>query len=186
MYDHDTGWQDEHDYAGKRWLVGVGGMYGQDRSRNFDAYGDWADNEDYDSSMGMIAGKLPFGDFTLTGQIFGGQNLGGVQAGIGQRVGYDEYGRGRAVRTLGGFIDLAYQLNADWSFAIGYGFDNPNDADARYAEGRLYNDRAYIDAFYQVTDNFKLGLEYGRLSTDWDKEGTGYSDRIQFSAFYDF
>ena len=186
MYDHDTGWQDEHDYAGKRWLVGVGGMYGQDRSRNFDAYGDWADNEDYDSSMGLIAGKLPFGDFTLTGQFFGGQNLGGVQAGIGQRVGYDEYGRGRAVRTVGGFLDLAYQLNEDWSFAIGYGFDNPNDADARYAEGRLYNDRAYIDAFYQVTTNFKLGLEYGRLSTDWDKDGTGYSDRIQFSAFYDF
>lgn len=186
MYDHDTGWQDEHDYAGKRWLVGVGGMYGQDRSRNFDAYGDWADNEDYDSSMGMIAAKLPYGDFTLTGQFFGGQNLGGVQAGIGQRVGYDEYGRGRAVRTVGGFIDLAYQLNEDWSFAIGYGFDNPNDADARYAEGRLYNDRAYIDAFYQVTTNFKLGLEYGRLSTDWDKDGTGYSDRIQFSAFYDF
>ena len=186
MYDHDTGWQDEHDYAGKRWLVGVGGMYGQDRSRNFDAYGDWADNEDYDSSMGMIAAKLPYGDFTLTGQFFGGQNLGGVQAGIGQRVGYDEYGRGRAVRTVGGFIDLAYQLNDDWSFAIGYGFDNPNDADARYAEGRLYNDRAYIDAFYQVTTNFKLGLEYGRLSTDWDKDGTGYSDRIQFSAFYDF
>ena len=186
MYDHDTGWQDEHDYAGKRWLIGVGGMYGQDRSRNFKADGDWGDNEDFDSSMGMIAGKLPFGDFTLTGQFFGGQNLGGVQAGIGQRVGYDEYGRGRAVRTIGGFLDLAYQLNDDWSFAVGYGFDNPNDSDARYAEGRLYNDRAYIDAFYQVTANFKLGLEYGRLSTDWDKDGTGYSDRIQFSAFYDF
>ena len=186
MYDHDTGWQNDDDLGGKRWLVGVGGMYGQDRSRNFTADGGWGDNEDYDSSMGMFAAKIPFRNFTLTGQIFGGQNLGGVQAGIGQRVGYDEYGRGRAVRTLGGFIDLAYQLNADWSFAIGYGFDNPNDADARYAEGRLYNDRAYIDAFYQVTDNFKLGLEYGRLSTDWDKEGTGYSDRIQFSAFYDF
>ena len=71
-------------------------------------------------------------------------------------------------------------------FAIGYGFDNPNDSDAQYAEGRLFNDRAYIDAFYQVTDNFKLGLEYGRLSTKWQDEGTGYSDRIQFSAFYDF
>ena len=186
IYERDTGWQDEHDYAGKRWLVGVAGQYGQDRSRNFKADGDWGDNEDYDSSMGMIAGKLPFGDFTLTGQFFGGQNLGGVQAGIGQRVGYDEYGRGRAVRTIGGFLDLAYQLNDDWSFAVGYGFDNPNDSDARYAEGRLYNDRAYIDAFYQVTANFKLGLEYGRLSTDWDKDGTGYSDRIQFSAFYDF
>ena len=108
------------------------------------------------------------------------------RSGIGQRVGYDEYGRGRAVRTIGGFLDLAYQLNADWAFAIGYGFDNPNNSDAQYAEGRLFNDRAYIDAFYQVTDNFKLGLEYGRLSTKWQDEGTGYSDRIQFSAFYDF
>lgn len=192
LYDHDTGWQDEGDLAGKRWLIGVGGMYGQDRSRVVlarDADGkatDWGDNEDLDSSMGMIAAKIPFWDFTLTGQFFGGQNLGGVQAGIGQRVGFDEYGRGRAVRTVGGFIDLAYQLNADWSFAVGYGFDNPNDADARCAESRLFNDRAYVDVFYQVTDNFKLGLEYGRLSTDWDKDGTGYSDRIQFSAFYDF
>lgn len=186
VYDRDAPWQGEGDLADTRWLIGVGGMYGQDRSHNFSPTGDLGDNEDFDSSMGMLAGKLPFGDFTLTGQIFGGQNLGGVQAGIGQRVGYDEYGRGRAVRTIGGFLDLAYQLNADWSFAIGYGFDNPNDSDAQYAEGRLFNDRAYIDAFYQVTDNFKLGLEYGRLSTKWQDEGTGYSDRIQFSAFYDF
>ena len=186
MYDHDTGWQDDDDRAGKRWLIGVGGMYGQDRSHDFRADGSLGDNEDYDSSMGMLAGKIPFWDFTLTGQIFGGQNLGGVQAGIGQGVGYDQYGRGRAVRTIGGFIDLSYQLNDDWSFAIGYGFDNPDDADARCAEGRLYNDRAYVDAFYQITTNFKLGLEYGRLSTKWDDEGTAYSDRIQFSAFYDF
>ena len=186
LYDHDTGWQDDDDRAGKRWLVGVGGMYGQDRSRRILANGDWGENEDFDSSMGMLALKVPFWDFTLTGQIFGGQNLGGVQAGIGQRVGYDEYGYGRAVRTIGGFIDLGYQLNDDWSFAIGYGFDDPNDDDAKYAEGRLYNDRAYIDAFYQVTENFKLGLEYGRLSTKWHDDGTGYSDRIQFSAFYDF
>ena len=186
MYDRDSPWQDENDLGGKRWLVGLGGMYGQDRSHDFHPDGSFANNEDYDSSMIMLAGKVPFWDFTLTGQIFGGQNLGGVQAGIGQGVGYDEYGRGRAVRTIGGFIDLAYQLNEDWSFAVGYGFDNPNDADARCAEGRLFNDRAYVDAFYQVTENFKLGLEYGRLSTKWQDEGTGYSDRIQFSAFYDF
>ena len=169
-------------------------MYGQDRSRNFDVNGDWADNEDYDSSMGMIAGKVPFGDFTLTGQIFGGQNLGGVQAGIGQRVGYDEYGRGRAVRTIGGFIDLAYQLNDDWSFAVGYGFDNPDDTDAKYDGARIFNDRAYIDAFYQVTTNFKIGIEYARLTTKYadtqdiggDRGGRGNADRFQFSAYYDF
>ena len=48
-------------------------------------------------------------------------------------------------------------------------------------------DKANCDlVVVSVTDNFKLGLEYGRLSTKWQDEGTGYSDRIQFSAFYDF
>ena len=60
---------------------------------------------------------------------------------------------------------------------------NGGAPDTNYYE---FNDRLYIDAFYHITANFKLGLEYGRLSTDWDKDGTGYSDRIQFSAFYDF
>ena len=192
IYEHDTGWQDETDLAGKRWLLGVAGMYGRDKSRRVLSYdndgnpAELGDSEEFDSSMGMIAAKIPFWDFTLTGQFFAGQNLGGIQAGIGQRVGFDDYGYGRAVRTVGGFLDLGYQLNSDWSFAVGYGFDNPDDDDAKYAAGRLYNDRAYVDVFYQIMDNFKLGLEYGRLSTKWHDQGTGYSDRIQFSVFYDF
>ncbi|MBO7721148.1 MAG: hypothetical protein J6T01_01940 [Kiritimatiellae bacterium] len=144
------------------------------------------ESEEFDSSMGMIAAKIPFWNFALSGQFFAGQNLGGVQAGIGQRVGFDEWGRGRAVRTVGGLVDLAYTLNDVWSFAVGYGFDNPDDSDAKRAAGRLFNDRAYVDSFYRITRNFKLGLEYGRLSTEWADAGTGYSDRIQFSAFYDF
>ena len=191
VYDHDASWQDEKDYGGKRWLIGVGGMYGRDKSRNIyatDADGNWilGENDEYDSSMGLIAAQIPFGDFTLTGQFFGGQNLGGVQAGIGQRVGYDAFGNGQAVRTVGGFIDLGYRLNDDWSFAIGYGFDDPMDEDAALAEGRLFNDRAYIDVFYQLTDNLKLAFEYGRLTTDWYLDGHAYSDRFQFSAFFDF
>lgn len=192
VYDHDTCWQDENDLGGKRWLIGIGGMYGQDRSCRVLARDEdynptvLGDAEDFDSSMGMIAAILPFWDFKLTGQFFAGQNLGGVQAGVGQSVGFDNYGYGRAVRTMGGFLDLSYQLTSDWSFAIGYGFDNPDDEDAKYAAQRTYNDRAYIDAFYQVTTNFKLGVEYARLSTKYYDDGTGYSDRFQFSAFYDF
>ena len=51
-----------------------------------------------------------------------------------------------------------------------------------------------MDVFYQITENFKLGLEYARLSTrhadmrgvDGHRGGTGYSDRVHFAAFYDF
>ena len=189
VYDRDASWQDE-DADNRRWLVGVGGQYGRTRMADLN------DNDDeYDSMMAMFAGAVPFGDFKLTGQIFAGQNLGGVQAGIGQTVGFDPVtGEGQGVRTIGGFLDLSYQLTADWSLAIGYGFDNPNDTDAKYDGARTFNDRAYIDAFYQVTTNFKIGIEYARLTTKYadttdiggDRGGTGTSDRFQFSAYYDF
>ena len=91
---------------------------------------------------------------------------------------------------MGGFVDLAYELNDTWAFAAGYGMDNPSDGCARNADGILYNDRAYVAAFYRLMDNFKLGLEYARLLTRYaESNGTSTdadANRVQFSAFYDF
>lgn len=193
VYDHEASWDE-----GRRWLVGLGGMYGRDRSNRisgFDADGDFVydgESDEYNSQMVMLAGQVPFLEkFTLTGQVFAGENLGGVQAGVWQRVAFDEVGaKGEEVRTIGGFIDLAYQLNDTWSFAGGYGFDNPSDRAARNDEGLLFNDRAYIAAFYQVMANFRLGLEYAHMTTRYGEENNRHTDaganRIQFSAFYDF
>ena len=189
VYDRNAPWQNE-DADNRRWLLGVGGQYGQTRMRNL-----LGDEGDYDSMMIMLAGAVPFGDFKLTGQVFAGENLGGIQAGIGQTVGFNPVtGKGHEVRTVGGFLDLSYQLTADWSLAIGYGFANPDDTDAKYDGARIFNDRAYIDAFYQVTTNFKIGVEYARLTTKYadtqdiggDRGGRGNADRFQFSAYYDF
>ncbi len=209
LYDRKAAWQSKEDnLSGQSWLVGVGGMWGRDKSHRYGwdgaGYSFGGDEDEYDSMMGMIAAKLPIWRFTLTGQFFGGQNLGGIQAGAGQRVAYHnfDYGRvkGNGVRTIGGFIDLAYQINKDWSAAIGYGCDDPLDSDVEGGytgnsgmSGILFNDRLYVAAFYQVTGNFKLGLEYARLMTSYDNNNTyggvggDYdADRIQFSAFYDF
>ena len=189
LYSRDAAWEDGH---GKRWMVGVAGMYGRDKSHRILSYDDdgfpaeLGESEEFDSSMGMIAAIVPYGRFTLQGQFFGGQNLGGVQAGIDQRVGYDDLGRGRAVRTIGGLLDLNYRLNEDWAFAVGYGFDNPNDSDAKFAAGRTFNDRAFANVTYSIMSNFRVAVEYARLSTDYYAETTGYSDRFEFCAFYDF
>lgn len=190
VYDRKAAWQDDD----RRWLVGFGGMYGRNRSHRWTGYGFDGEEDDYDSMMGLFALSLPFGDFTLTGQFYGGENLGGIQAGVGQTVAYNlPYARGNEVRTVGGFVDLGYKLNDDWSFAIGWGCDNPINSDIEDHYGTydiLYNDRAYVCAFYQVVDNFKLGLEYARLLTSFSESsgvGGDYdADRIQFSAFYDF
>jgi hypothetical protein len=189
VYDRVTPWD-----TSRRWLLGVGGMYGRDRSHRWDGGNGFTSVDDeYDSKMVMIAGSLPiYKSFTLTGQIFAGDNLGGIQAGCAQRVAYMRpYAKGREVSTIGGFADLNWQYNDDWSFAIGYGFDDPTDSEARYASNILRNDRAYVAAFYNINANLKIGLEYARLTTVYgekntkDKDSVG-DDRVQFSAWYNF
>jgi len=201
VYDKKAAWQDDD----RRWLVGLGGMWGRNRSYRFGGFDGETpvfgqQEDDYDSMMGLVAAQVPFGRFTLTGQFFGGENLGGIQAGCGQTVAYHnwhhKFVRGNEVRTIGGFADLTYQINDDWSAAIGYGCDDPVDSDIEGGYnhyGILFNDRAYVAAFYQVTGNFKLGLEYARLMTTYDRDesstvndGDISANRVQFTAFYDF
>ena len=195
LYDHEAAWDE-----GRRWLIGLGGMYGRDASRRLTAGGDWTgESDNYNSQMLMLAASIPFLEkFTLTGQIYGGENLGRVQAGCAQGVAFTPNminERGEEVVTVGGFVDLAYELNDTWSFALGYGFDDPridNGMGAAWDGGEIdtnyyeFNDRLYIDAFYRITSNFRLGLEYARLSTKYAEDGTALANRIQFSAFYDF
>jgi hypothetical protein len=194
VYDRVAPW----DGAGRRWLLGAGGMYGRDRAHRYLGGGVYGGPDDeYDSKMVLLAASLPFGSsFTLTGQLFAGDNLGGIQAGCSQTVAYTQPGRrGREVSTIGGFIDLLYEFDDDWSFAVGYGFDDPTDSQARYARrpssGILRNDRAYIAAFYHVNTNLKFGLEYARLTTCYgdlgdDSDDAVGDDRVQFSAWYNF
>ena len=189
IYDHVAPWQDD----GKRWLVGIGGMWGRDRSCRYNGDDFNSKEDEYDSMMAMLAASVPFGKFTLCGQIFAGQNLGGIQAGCGQTVSYHNYDngyvKGNAVRTVGGFVDLSYEFNDQWSAALGYGFDDPVDSDVEGGYnnyGILWNDRAYIAAFYRLTSNLKFGLEYARLLTSYDDYGDLDADRVQFSAFFDF
>lgn len=190
LYTRKAAWEEE-----KSWMIGLAGMYGRDKNHRIMEDGSFGTTDEYDSKMVMLAGTVPLttgiGSFTLTGQLFAGDNLGGIQAGVGQRVAFERglgY-KGREVSTVGGFIDLNYEVNDTWSFAIGYGFDDPTDSEAKYAEGRCYNDRAYIDAFYTVNKNFRLGFEYAHLRTRYNLEedpGTASDDRFQFTAFYDF
>jgi len=197
VYDHKAAWEEED----RRWLVGVGGQYGRDSSRRLDAEtGKYEGTKDeYDSDMIMLAGAVPFLEkFTLTGQIFAGENLGGVQAGVGQQIAWrDPTRKGREVSTVGGFIDLRYDICSTWAVAVGYGFDNPDVTDSRntiatradYA-GITYNDRTYVDLFYnpEFCANLHFGLEYAYLSTDYiDSLGEDADDhRVQFTVYYDF
>ena len=188
VYDHKAFWED----SDRRWLVGLGGMYGRDKSHRFwtnDAgLVEYGQSDEYDTDMVMLAGSLPFFEkFKITGQIFAGENLSGVQAGVGQGIAMpDPTRKGREVSTIGGFVDLRYDCTEKWAFAIGYGFDDPTDSEAKDAEDRVFNERVYADVFYQFNDNLHFGLEYAHLRTKYFYEGDADDDRIQFTAFFDF
>ena len=189
VYDHKAFWEE----SDRRWLVGIGGMYGRDKSHRF-----WMDDDgeskhlgksdEYDTDLVMIASSLPaFGKFKLTGQLFAGENLRGIQAGIGQGISMpDPTRKGREVSTIGGFADLRYDICDEWAFAIGYGFDDPTDSKAKDAADRVFNERAYADIFYRFNANLHFGLEYARLRTKYHYQDDADDDRCQFSAYYDF
>lgn len=189
MYSRDVPWEEKG--AGKRWMLGAAGMYGREKAHNGNDH-----DEEYDSKMVMFAGAVPFGSFKLTGQIFAGENLDGIQAGCYQGAFHKSNGQWGTVSTVGGFVDLNYELNETWSFAVGYGFDDPSDSDARRSEGVAYNERTYFDVFYRITPNFKLAFEYARLNTKYNggvknqsedyESGRSSADRFHFAAFYDF
>ena len=191
VYDHKAPWED----GDRRWLLGVGGHYGRTNIHRESAPGVFdGPDDDYNSSMIMLAGSIPFAEkFTLCGQVFAGENLGDVQGGVGHKIAFtDPTKKGREITTVGGFVDLNYALNDTWSFAAGYGFDNPTvhageDIYTRGWGGATFNDRVYVDAFYQWNENLHFGLEYAYLTTDyvapWDDND---SHRLQFSVYYDF
>lgn len=189
IYERKAAWEEK----GRPWLVGIAGMYGREKSHRFtrDENGNvdrLGKSDEYDTQMIMAAAKIPFlSKFMLTGQIFAGENLSGIQAGIGQGVAIkDPERKGHEVSTVGGFIDLRYDFNDRWALAVGYGFDDPRDCRARYAEGRTFNERAYADILYQFNANLHFGLEYARLRTRYYNDDDATDDRFQFSAFYDF
>ena len=191
VYTQKAPWESEK--SDRRFLIGLGGMYGRDKSHRFLRDDDGAierlgQSDEYDTDMIMGALQLPFLEkFTLTGQLFAGENLAGVQGGIGQGVAIEDPTRkGREVSTIGGFFDLRYDMTDRWAFAVGYGFDDPTDSRARYAEGRTFNERAYADIFYQFNANLHFGLEYARLRTRYYDDDDADDDRFQFTAYYDF
>lgn len=195
LYSRKAAWTED-----QSWMVGLGGMYGRDKSHRYwddeDEGRRYGQSDEYESKMIMVAASVPFetaiGGFTLCGQLFAGDNLADIQAGVGQGVAFKHGAdaKGREVSTVGGFIDLNYEVkDSPWSFALGYGFDDPTDSEAKDADGRRYNDRAYVDAFYRINANLKFGFEYAHLRTCYNREddpGTASDDRFQFTAFYDF
>ena len=77
--------------------------------------------------------------------------------------------------------DLVWNINPRWTFAIGAGFDNPNDKgnlkgqigpqalnDKQFTKNTQY----FANLWYKLTENFDLGVEVVHIETERKKNGS--------------
>ena len=155
-------------------VFSVSGLYGEEKTSkepNPDTYG---------VELLLLAAQLPLTEpFTLQGTLWSGQNLDSYYAGVLQGI---NLAQGSAVSAQGGWLEGVYDLNPRLSFALGYGFDNPDDGDLSLATARTLNQRTFAALFYKVTSSFMVGGEYSVIKTGFKGEDDVTDNRLQFSG----
>ena len=115
--------------------------------------------------------------------------------GHGQGLGDEFFRFGQAlngvnpIRTTVGWTQLSYG-HARWSFAGGWGDDDPNDKDlVGISNNNLnykHNQRIFANTVYDAFAHVKLGFEYNYLRTNWTSGDFFKGHQVMASVFYSF
>jgi hypothetical protein len=156
--------------------VGVSGFVGEIRSTEI------AVNQVIDDTWGLA------GDFRwrvsskwgVQGEIFTGQGLGTYGGGVLQTVNSVTF---ESIEATGGWGEVYFYLHPCLHTHMGYGIDNPNDADVALTQVTR-NDTIFGNLIWDVTQSFRLASELTYRTTDYlalpDNEGFGYHWQMQW------
>lgn len=126
--------------------------------------------------------RIPITDrFGFQGEFFTGENLGAYLGGIIQGINTTTT---EPIRATGGWFELWYDWTDRVHSHVGYGIDDPIDADV--TDGRIYNQFVFANVSRNLTDKFLVGFEYTSWRTLYDAKRPGESDRFAFVAKYGF
>ncbi len=162
-------------FTEKNTVIGVSAHYGEEEA-------DYAGAKtDHNSWSGNVDFLIPLPEsFTLSGEIFMGENLddyfGGAIQGVNP-VTRDE------ISTIGMWTQLKFDLNKKWQYNTGFGFDNP-DTDDINTGMRDWNSFYFVNAMYKVFPALTLGFEYTYWETEYKNAAKGTANRFQASAIY--
>jgi len=149
-------------------------------------------SQDYDVSVLALDVSLPLVEgVALKGEYWSGKNVDAFLGGIGQGVNIaPTTGVAREVEADGYWMACAFGPYDDWSFNVGYGVDDPDDADLN-AAARTENTVLYANVIYSVNEAVKVGLEIADLETKYKPAAgaaatKGDATRVQASMIYSF
>lgn len=120
-----------------------------------------------------------------SGKVGHGQGLGDEFFRFGQAFNGD-----RAIRTTVGWTQLGYYGLARWAFAGGWGDDDPNDHDLTGISNNnlnyRHNQHVFVNLTHDLFENFKLGVEYQHLRTNWTNRDLFNGNQFMAAFFYSF
>src|SRR5262249_54807450 len=114
------------------------------------------------SIAGDLRLRLPFG-MQIKARIWRGAVLGDYLVGIFQTV---DLTTRLAVRAWGGWVEVGQRLSEHWRFDVGYGRDDPDNADLGM-NGRTLNQTYFGNAFWDVSKTIGFAVEVSRWQTDF-------------------
>ncbi|MFH2144482.1 MAG: hypothetical protein ABII75_00420 [Candidatus Omnitrophota bacterium] len=145
-------------------------------------------SNDYDVNLIAIDVSLPLVEgIALKGEWWTGENVDAFLGGVGQGVNTTLL---KSIEADGGWLAVAFGPYEDWSFNVGYGVDDPDDADLATG-GRAENEIMFANVIYSMNEAVKVGLEISDMETKYKPAAgaaatKGDATRIQASMIYTF
>ena len=125
--------------------------------------------------------KLPIMFVELTGEAYMGQGLGSEYFHTGSGGAFSA--KGNAVLTRGGFLQASVKPIKDITVNVGYGLDDPKNADAG-SDFFQKSNYAFGNVFIQLFNDISAGVEVAHVNTDWatgDEHGTRYQASLMYN-----
>jgi hypothetical protein len=181
--------------SGKTLGLGLGGHYGRENHRYGVVTGLSSTIREATLNSWAVAGdfQVPLGKwFSVQGEFFDGSNLDSFQGGINQGTSFKADNPAdpnaiTAIDTRGGWVQFSLTLpgRPDLSFHVGYGIDDPEDADLMKGQ-RSENSAWLATVLFKPSKYFQTALEYSRMKTKYLQGGVNNADSVQLGVGFYF
>jgi len=165
--------------AGRAAAVGFSGHWGQeDLGRTLGL-----SDPELDSWSANLDVLIPLGGVAVfKAEAFTGKNLDVYFGGIGQGI---NLLLDTEIDASGGWAAIECDPIDNARFAVGFGLDDPDDAQLNKGE-RTLNRSIWVNAFYDFTDYLSAAAEASYWATDYKDAEDGTAFRFQASMFFNF
>lgn len=119
--------------------------------------------------------------FGVQGEFFSGRGLGTYNAGILQSINSQTL---QGIRSTGGWFEGYAYLTPQLHTHVGYGVDNPDDADLDPSQ-RTWNSTIFANLLWDVNASFRVGFEFTHRRTEYvllgENDGNGFHTQFQWT-----